>query len=78
MHLNTMYSNLPSTNIPCRIPLSLPLALTPFHFVHRPGKREQRKGTSSWRTLWLNSMKSGVAELEVDQPGYGLSVCGIA
>uniref|UniRef100_A0A0E0R0L1 Uncharacterized protein n=1 Tax=Oryza rufipogon TaxID=4529 RepID=A0A0E0R0L1_ORYRU len=34
--------------------------------------KTERKGTSSWRTLWLNSMKSGVAELEVDQPGYGL------
>ncbi|KAK3153974.1 hypothetical protein QOZ80_2BG0184060 [Eleusine coracana subsp. coracana] len=36
------------------------------------GKGEQRKGTSSWRTLWLNFMKNGVAELEVEQPGSEL------
>jgi len=36
----------------------------------RLAKEEQRKGTSSWRTLWLNSMKSGVAGLEVEQPSF--------
>jgi len=38
--------------------------------VSRLAKEEQRKGTSSWRTLWLNSMKSGVAGLEVEQPSF--------
>jgi len=40
--------------------------------VHRPGEGELRKGISSWRTLWLNSTKSGVAGVEVEQPGFGL------
>jgi hypothetical protein len=38
----------------------------------RLGKGEQRKGTSSWRTLWPNFIKNGVAGLEVEQPGFEL------